>query len=83
MTDNVTIPRETGGPMNISEALAWQTVASLLRGEADNADEKTRGWIARACAVLDEKAWKALKAGTHDDEPAWDEYLCHVTTEER
>ena len=69
--------------MNVSEAIAWQVVASLLRGEVDHADESTRASVADACARLDERARAVLRAGVSDDADAWDEHLCHVTTEER
>ena len=69
--------------MNVSEAIAWQVVASLLRGEADHADDSTRASVAGACARLDQRAHLALKAGPVAAPQDWDEHLCHVTTEER
>lgn len=69
--------------MNVSEAIAWSTVRSFLAGELDHGDESARTAIASACARLDQWAHAALRAGTHDDEQAWDEHLCFVSTEER
>ena len=69
--------------MNITESIAWQTVASLLRGEIDHGDESTRASVADACARLDQRAHAALKAGVVSAPQDWDEHLCHVATEER
>lgn len=69
--------------MNISEAIAWQTVASFLRGDLDHGDEKTRGDIATACARLDQRAHQALRAGTVQAPQDWDESLHYVETQER
>lgn len=53
------------------------------KGSADHSDETTRADIARAAATLDDAAHKTLHAGRKDDQAAWDEHLCYVTTEGR
>lgn len=67
--------------MNVTEAIAWQTVASLLRGELDHGDDATRADIARSCARLDQRARAALMAGAADSPSAWDDHLCRVMTD--
>lgn len=69
--------------MNITEAVAWQVVASFLRGELDHADDKTREDIALKCSTLDARARRTLQAGKVDAYRAWDEHLRYVSTEER
>lgn len=69
--------------MNITESIAWQTVASFLRGELDHADNKTRREIARCCALLDSHAHMRLAAGQDDLPDDWYGHLYYVSTEER
>lgn len=68
--------------MNITEAAAWQRVASFVAGDVDHVDEYTRQRVAHDLAVLDERAHKAMHAGKTRPMDEWDELLCNVTFEE-
>lgn len=68
--------------MNIGEAVAWQTVAGLLRGDLDHNDDATRESIAKSCAALDHRAQQTLGAGPASSSASWDHHLCKVATED-